>query len=92
MRFDVGRNLLLFTFLVKGPPYTACNLRGTDNARQCRPLVECMHQILPGLWTSLPGERVFLRVNQRHNAVADQEHGGKVLPAGGRKKHRRSSG
>ena len=84
-------NLLLLALLLESPPDAAQNLRGADDAGEDWPLVECVHQVLPRLRSGLPGQRVFLRMNECHDSVADKNHGGEVLPACRCEEHERTS-
>ena len=42
-----------------------------------------MHEVAPGFGAALPGVGVGYGVDEGHDAVADEDHGGEVLCAGG---------
>lgn len=48
---------------------------------------EKVHQIAPGLWAFSPGVGVANRVDEGHDAVADESHGQEVLGAFGVEEH-----
>ena len=42
-----------------------------------------MHEVAPGFGAALPGVGVGYGVDEGHDAVANEDHGGEVLCAGG---------
>lgn len=68
-------------FLAQGPENRANDLRGADGAGEVGAVVQAAHEGSPGRGTGVPGHGVALRVNQSHDAIADEGHGGEVFPA-----------
>jgi hypothetical protein len=73
---------LVGVFLFEGPPDAAHDLGGADGTGQVGAFGELVHPVLPELWTLVPGVGVLFRVDDGHDAVSDENHGGEVLGAG----------
>ena len=54
-----------------------------DGAGEVGAAGEALHEVAPGFGAALPGVGVGYRVDEGHDAVADEDHGGEVLCAGG---------
>ena len=73
--------------LLQRPQNAAGNLGDSDCAGEAGVLAEGVHQVAPGLWTFFPGFGVLGRMNEGHDAVADQDHGEEVLRSFGVEEH-----
>lgn len=70
--------------LLEGPVDAAYDLGGADGAGEVGALGEAVHEVAPGFGAALPCVGVEGGVNEGHDAVADEDHGGEVLCASGR--------
>ena len=73
---------LVGVFLFDGPVDAGGDLGDADRAGQVGAFGEAVHEVAPGLGALLPGFRVVAWVDEGHDAVADEDHGGEVLCAG----------
>jgi hypothetical protein len=68
--------------LFEGPVDAGGDLGGADGSCEVGALGEAVHQVTPRFGAALPGVGVGYRVDEGHDAVADEGHGGEVLCAG----------
>lgn len=78
----------LISALPERPRNANRHLGRTDRHRQRRPLGQTLHEPPPRLRSSAPRMGILAGVNQRHHAIANQQHRRKVLyPLRIRKSH-----
>lgn len=73
--------------LVEGPEDAGEDLGGANGSGEVGFAGEEVHEVAPRSWALLPGFGVFGRVDDGHDAVADENHGGEVLEALRGKEH-----
>lgn len=78
---------LVFPGLVEGPDHTGHDLGRSDGAGEVGIFREVVHKVAPGPGTLFPGAGVVGRMDERHDAVADEDHCGEVLRTFGSKEH-----
>jgi len=74
---------LVGLFLFEGPVDAGGDLGYADGAGEVGAAGEAVHEVAPGFGAVLPGVGVGYRVDEGHDAVANEDHGGEVLCAGG---------
>ena len=74
---------LVGLFLLEGPVDAGGDLGYADGAGKVGALGEAVHEVAPGFGAAGPGVGIGYRVDEGHDAVADEDHGGEVLCAGG---------
>jgi len=81
------KDALVFPFVMQCPVDATDDLGCANCAGEGGMIAQVAHQLLPYLWPSLPGERVGAGMNDSHNAISNQGHGGEVFPAFLRQEH-----